>query len=151
MLPANRGQLNVPRDLAKVAAMQGSTNEDASEGENGATGADFEYKGKFGQTPLSSATKEGHETIVSPLLDKGVNFKSKDDGRTPLGWATAIGNEAIVRLLLEKGADFESIERWGFTPLGSFAMTGPQAIIKLLLEKNIDFETKDGCGRTPVL
>ncbi|KAN0079537.1 Ankyrin repeat-containing domain protein [Elaphomyces granulatus] len=56
--------------------------------------ADIEFKGEFGQTPLSWAAENGHETVVKLLLDiKNANFESKDNlGRTPLSRAAENGH-----------------------------------------------------------
>jgi ankyrin repeat protein len=48
-----------------------------------------ESKGDVGQTPLSRATRNGHEAVVKLLLEKGTDVESKDRyyGQTPLLWA----------------------------------------------------------------
>ena len=51
-------------------------------------GADINSTGKDGLTPLSGASKRGHEAVVKLLLDKGVDINTTDkDGWTPLLWA----------------------------------------------------------------
>jgi ankyrin repeat protein len=60
----------------------------------------------YGHTPLSRATRNGHEAVVKLLLEKGADVKSKDGvGRTPPSRAAGGVHKAVVRLLLEKGAE----------------------------------------------
>jgi ankyrin repeat protein len=47
---------------------------------------------KYGQTPLSWEAEYGQEAIVTLLLEKGADVKSKSpNGRTPLSWAAEFG------------------------------------------------------------
>jgi ankyrin repeat protein len=72
--------------------------------------ADVESKDtKYGQTPLSWAAENRHETVVKLPLEKRADVESKDIGSwTPLVWAAANGHKGVVKLLLEKRADMES-------------------------------------------
>jgi ankyrin repeat protein len=48
-------------------------------------GVELETKDKDGQTPLSWATRHGHEAVVMLLLERGAELETKDkDGQTPL-------------------------------------------------------------------
>ncbi|KAJ5909044.1 hypothetical protein N7495_001726 [Penicillium taxi] len=98
-------------------------------------GADIETEDKDGQTPLSWASKNGHETIVKLLL-------GKEYGQTPLSWASKNGHETVVKLLLEKGADIKTKDKYGRTPLSWASENGHETIFKLLLEKRADIETR---------
>ncbi|KAI5919805.1 hypothetical protein F4810DRAFT_703347 [Camillea tinctor] len=60
----------------------------------------------YGQTPLSFAAENGHETVVRLLLERGADTESVEAGnRTRLSWAAENGYTAIVRLLLKNGAN----------------------------------------------
>jgi ankyrin repeat protein len=105
-----------------------------------------------GNTGLHLAARNGHETVIQLLLEKGADVDSKDRkyGRTPLSWAATKGNKAVVQLLLEKGADIEDKE-YGQTPLFWAAENGNEAVMQLILEKGAEIDLKDTeYGRTPL-
>ena len=115
-------------------------------------GFDLERKNNKGQTPLSYAAANGHEGVVTLLLEKGAELETKDYDWTPLLYAARNGHEAVVKLLLEKGAELETKgEGYGQAPLSYAAEKGHEVVVKLLLEKGAELDTKDKCGRTPLL
>lgn len=66
-------------------------------------------KDSYGRTPLSWAAENGHEAVVTLLLDKKAELEANDfNGRTPLSWAAGHGHEAVVALLLEKNPELET-------------------------------------------
>ena len=112
---------------------------------------------KYGQTPLSWATENGHEGIVKLLLGrKDVNPDTPNTGgRTPLSFAAENGHEGIVKLLLGRedvNPDTPDTE-FGRTPLSWATGNGHEGIVKILLGRNdVDPDTPDTrYGRTPLL
>ena len=65
---------------------------------------ELDSKDKYGQTPLSLASRKGHDKIVELLRSKdAVDPNSKDDfDQTPLSWAVRNGHSNIVDLLLRR-------------------------------------------------
>jgi len=58
-----------------------------------------------GRTPLSFAAENGHEAVVSLLLEKGANLETKDNNDwTPLLYAKLNEHGGVLKLLHEKGA-----------------------------------------------
>ncbi|KAK4161596.1 hypothetical protein QBC43DRAFT_243126 [Cladorrhinum sp. PSN259] len=118
----------------------------------GLSNVEIDPKDSRNRTPLSWAAKQGHETVVQLLLEKGADVKSKDSrGWTPLIWAAYQGHETVVQLLLKKGADVESKDRRGWTPLIWAAYQGHETVVQLLLEKGADVESKNIKGCTPLI
>ncbi|KAJ6439191.1 Serine/threonine-protein phosphatase 6 regulatory ankyrin repeat subunit A [Purpureocillium lavendulum] len=97
------------------------------------------------------AAKNGHETVVQVLVEKGADINANGRyGRTPLSWAAEDGHEAVVRLLVEKGADIDAKGRYGLTPLLGAAENGHEAVVRLLVEKGGDINAKGEDGQTPL-
>lgn len=116
-------------------------------------GVDKNRKDKDGQTPLSYAAENGHETLVRILCEKGVEMDSQDTrcGRSALSWAAVHGHEEVVKILLESGVNVECKDtKYGRTPLFWAVDRGHQRVIRRLLENGADVECKDRGSRTPL-
>ena len=101
---------------------------------------------------ITAAAKQGNESIVQELLQRGANADLKDkNGRTPLSRATNYRYEAVVQLLLETGkVDVGSKDnKYGRTPLSRAAENGNKAVVQLLLKTGkVDINSKDIYGET---
>ena len=67
---------------------------------------------------LHRACQEGNLTLVSILLERGLNVNAKDkQGRTPLHIASEIGDKLLAEFLFQRGADTCSVCARGSIPL----------------------------------
>ncbi|KAJ5369101.1 ankyrin repeats (3 copies) domain-containing protein [Penicillium cataractarum] len=111
------------------------------------------FKSHKGQTPLSWAAENGHESIVKQLLaTDGVDVNARDStGQTPLSWAAENGHESAVKqLLATDGVDVNARDSTGQTPLLWAAENGHESIVKQLLATDgVDVNAKDYGGGTP--
>lgn len=99
-----------------------------------------------GDTPLTVACRNGHDNVVSVLLENGaeVNKERFYDGRTALHEAST---KAVASLLLANGADIHANAcRGGETPLHRACDYGCEGIAAVLIENgaNIDAQRNDG-------
>ena len=71
---------------------------------------EVDLRAGWGKTPMRLAIREGHETMVQLLLERGAEIELRDfyDDQTPLLWAVESDQYQIVRLLLNRGANTEA-------------------------------------------
>jgi len=70
------------------------------------SGADVNFSGDNGVTPLIKALKGGNSNIAKLLIQKGADVNKRTVfGTTPLMVAAQSGNLAIAKLLVQRGAD----------------------------------------------
>ncbi len=98
-------------------------------------GADADYRGMWGMTPLIWTASKGHNKVAELLLARGadVNVKANNQS-TALMWACFSGHDDMVRLLLEKGAEVHAKSSSGATPLVAATERGHRETVRLLLE-----------------
>ena len=91
-------------------------------------------------SPLISASFDGHTEIVKFLLERGADPNIiTNNGFTSLIHASVQGHTEIVRLLLENGADPNIRDRYGRTPLMIALNNGNREIARLIKE-HIDLQ-----------
>ncbi|KAI9869334.1 MAG: hypothetical protein M1813_000123 [Trichoglossum hirsutum] len=87
-----------------------------------------------GLTLLHIAAENNRDTILSLLVEKGVDLNSQGYfGSTALHLAASMGHDVIVKLLLRYGADRHIRNREGFTALSVAAESGDNEVAQLLL------------------
>ena len=116
-------------------------------------GADLEFRGRDGSSPLHGAAYSGNREVVRKLIEYDpANINVRDpSGWTPLFSASAgkyFKDGSALRLLLEHGADVNSRDQHHDTPL--HRATGYEAleVVRLLLEFGADLEAKNRFGET---
>ncbi|OQE35308.1 hypothetical protein PENNAL_c0829G01393, partial [Penicillium nalgiovense] len=100
--------------------------------------------GVFGNA-LQAASFEGHQGIVTLLLEKGadVNARGGHCGNA-LQAASLEGHQGIVILLLDKGADIHAQGGVFGNALQAASLEGHQGIVILLLDKGADIHAQGG-------
>jgi len=108
----------------------------------------------MGCTPLTWASRNGHEEVVKMLVGRDeVNPDVADEGgRTPLSYAAEGGYGEVVRLLLEREeVNPDKPDNDGRTPLSYAAGGEHEGVVKLLLERDdTSPDEPDNDGRTPL-
>ncbi|EJP63552.1 Pfs domain protein [Beauveria bassiana ARSEF 2860] len=116
---------------------------------------DRQAAGLAGHTPLSEASRNGHELVVKVLLaDPDVNPNHQDGfGRTALALASSQGRVAAVQALLSHEAiDADRKDVYGNTPLASAATNGHVDVVMLLLaHTGVERDSTGWEGKTPLL
>ena len=104
-------------------------------------------KERCGETVLHWVAKNGHKTVVQPLLEKGADIAAKGEcGFAALHWVAESGDVAVVRQLLKEGADAAAEDKEGQTALHWAAGSGHEAVVRLLLDKRPDVTARDKSG-----
>jgi ankyrin repeat protein len=103
-------------------------------------GADPNYKGRDGDTPLIVASMESNYGVVDKLVRAGARPNVQGKNGTPLLAAVTGGDRDMVRLLLEAGADPNSglgVDG-ASTALLAASSRGHSGVVKLLLRAGAD-------------
>lgn len=106
--------------------------------------------GFYQSTALFEAVGNGHEGMVTLLLDRGADANKADKIKwSPLYRATNYGHIEVVQLLLDGGADPNVTNKNGGTPLHLAAVKGHKEMVQILLDNGAETNQKDRFGYTP--
>jgi hypothetical protein len=108
-------------------------------------------KGGREVTPVHAAASEGHEDILSLLLEHGADLDGKGIiGQSPLHRASMEGALEAGKCLLDRGADINAQNDHGWTPLYYAAYFGQLGSTQILLEHGASVDAQTGDGETPL-
>uniref|UniRef100_A0A8C5QGN0 Ankyrin repeat and sterile alpha motif domain containing 3 n=1 Tax=Leptobrachium leishanense TaxID=445787 RepID=A0A8C5QGN0_9ANUR len=106
-----------------------------------------------GWTPLMYASYIGHDSVVSLLLEAGVNVNfCTPGGQTPLMLAASCGNESVAYFLIQHRAELEARDSRGWTALFHSTSAGHQRTLRFLLENGANSDIREPLyGFTPLM
>lgn len=106
-----------------------------------------------GRAPLHVSAGDGHELIVSGLLNGGARKNYTDKfGQTPLLWAATRGRLAAAKVLLSADADIHVRSTdYGRSALHFAAIGGHCAIVSALLLKGAKTDAVNNAGETALV
>ena len=110
-------------------------------------GTDINTADSNGDTPLISASSEGHQEVVNLILKEetiDVN-KAEDEGGTALYWASLKGHQEIINLLLkDENIDVNKADDRGRTALYWASREGHKEVVQLLINHDgFDIKKED--------
>ena len=112
-------------------------------------GANVDYVGPFGATPLLIGVREENREVIEVLVSKGANV----DARTMRSWplSLAIDNEdvATVSVLVEAGANLEAANEKGWTALMLAAHKGNLEMVNLFANNGAKIN-EESMGDDPI-
>jgi len=92
---------------------------------------------------IATAALGGHDSIITLLLDKGLDIEHGGQFGSPLRSASLLGHELTVRLLLDRAAKVSASSSIG-NALEAAAMNGHVSITNSLLQEGVDANSKGG-------
>jgi ankyrin repeat protein len=114
--------------------------------------ANYDLRRVNGTAPLHFAAGEGHEGLISFLIERKANINIKNaSGATPLHEATRSGKVSVIRLILKNGAEVDSQDAKGNSVLHVAAPPQDhQAVIQLFMDSGINPNLRDDHGDSPL-
>jgi len=117
-----------------------------------AKNANYDLRRADGLAPLHFAAREGHEGLISFLIERkaGVNIKNSS-GATPLHEAARSGKVSVINLIIKNGAEINTQDANGNSVLHIAApVENHQEVIKLFLDNGVNPNLRDDHGDTPL-
>jgi ankyrin repeat protein len=114
--------------------------------------ANYDLRRADGLAPLHLATIEGHEGLISFLVERKANINIKNSsGATPLHEAVRSGKISVIQLVIKSGADINAQDAKGNSALHIAAPAQDhQSIIKQLIDNNANPNLRDDHGDSPL-
>ncbi|MBA3916128.1 MAG: ankyrin repeat domain-containing protein [Acidobacteriales bacterium] len=115
-----------------------------------AQGADVNFRGKGGVSPIVVAARNGYLEIVQYLVEHGATIDQRDNVREKSALLAAAfkGHSDISAYLIEHGADVNAQAVNGWTPLHDAAFIGDFKTVKMLVDHGARLDIKNQNGRT---
>ncbi|MDX1923812.1 MAG: ankyrin repeat domain-containing protein [Rickettsiaceae bacterium] len=112
-------------------------------------GADVNWEGEDGTTPLMIACEENRLEIAKFLIENGADVNKCDkDESTSLSVVSFYNYIEIAKLLIEHGADVNKANSNGRSPLLISSMKGNDEIARILIENGADVNNKSTSGHS---
>lgn len=113
-------------------------------------GADPEFKGEHGVTPLYQAVRSGWIELVQLFAENGANLKSvNENGTTYLHIAAASGKLKMVEFLIEQGVSPHARTEKDWSALHHAARFGHSDVVQYLLSRGVSANRWNSDGFTP--
>jgi len=107
-------------------------------------GANKEWRGTEGWTPIICAAFHGRLATVKLLADRGADKSARtNNGMNALMWAGFQGKSEIAAFLLDRDVDIHARDNGGYDALLQAALKGRVDTCVLLIERKADARTRD--------
>lgn len=117
-------------------------------------GANIDYQGPYGETPLMTAAETDSLIVVKGLLenDAEIDAVSEKNGETAIQKALKNQHHTIFRLLNKAGASMHITDAGGETFLMAASKLGAVSYVKVILQNhNIDVNAANSLGETALM
>ncbi|MDR2718430.1 MAG: ankyrin repeat domain-containing protein [Treponema sp.] len=117
-----------------------------------ARNANYDLRRADGLAPLHFAAREGHEGLISFLIERKANINIKNSsGATPLHEAARSGKVSVIKLIIKNGAEINTQDASGNSVLHiAVPAENHQAVIQLFLGSGVNPNLRDEHGDTPL-
>jgi ankyrin repeat protein len=117
-----------------------------------ARSANYDLRRADGLAPLHFAAREGHEGLISFLIEKKANVNIKNSsGATPLHEAARSGKVSVINLIIKNSTEINTQDASGNSVLHiAVPAENHQEVIKLFLDNGVNPNLRDDHGDTPL-